>query len=327
MKTQALGQKLVADAGRIAWAWAENLLEGPLPSFKLRSSEQLRTSGVAYATEIARFFLHHREGELREAVRKEALWQFRVGLPLGELVASYWVLLNLIWTDIAVRENQGEPALATYAELIEPFPIIIDATLGEYERFLSDRVMVFKREIEGLRRQIQDLTIADPLTGLMTLPYLETRLAAEVRRAERHGHRLCLLVVDVDRFSRFTDANGTLRGDQALHEIAQALTGAIRESDIACRTGIDEFVVIMPETKTAGALAGAERIRAAVEDNSRIKDDTVILGPFTVSVGVAEVPGDAQSAVELLARARAACAHAKRVFARNAVATFAQTVR
>jgi diguanylate cyclase (GGDEF)-like protein len=159
-----------------------------------------------------------------------------------------------------------------------------------------------------------EATRIEPKTGLYNMRHLESALRQELGRAARFGRPIALLMVDVDHLRRINNTRGHLAGDQALRLVAEALREATREYDIAARFGGDEFCVLLPETELNGALAVAERVRAAVE-----RDASAAGVPFTVSVGAAAHTGAGTTPEELIALADRAVYRAK-FSGRNAVA-------
>jgi diguanylate cyclase (GGDEF)-like protein len=162
------------------------------------------------------------------------------------------------------------------------------------------------KRLRESRRELERLSITDHLTGLYNRRYLMEALANEVRRSHRLEHPCALLMADVDHFKQYNDAYGHLAGDEALTRVATILKEATRDVDCAARYGGEEFVVLMPETESAGATDAAQRIRA------RLAEDPLVGGKLTVSIGLAQFPGDADAAEALLAVADAALYQAKR---------------
>src|SRR5690606_27565932 len=115
---------------------------------------------------------------------------------------------------------------------------------------------------------------------------------AEIARARRYGTPLALLALDADHFKRINDAFGHHAGDAALREWARLLATTTRRSDLLCRWGGEEFMVLAPGTDSAQAAAMAEQIRRAVAGR-----DPEAMGGMTVSVGVGELlPGESAEA-------------------------------
>jgi diguanylate cyclase (GGDEF)-like protein len=154
----------------------------------------------------------------------------------------------------------------------------------------------------------------EPKTGLFNVRHLTAALEQELRRAERFGRPLSLLMIDVDHLRRINNSLGHVAGDQALRLVAMSLRSLTRDYDVAARFGGDEFCVLLPETDAAGALRVADRIREDVERSG--KGAGIQL---TVSVGVASATRPGLTADELVTLADSAAYRAKSG-GRNAVA-------
>lgn len=140
--------------------------------------------------------------------------------------------------------------------------------------------------------------VTDSMTRLYNHRYFQQRLDEELLRADRYENRVSLIMLDVDHFKKFNDTYGHPEGDRALKIVAQVIEKSIREIDIAARYGGEEFVVICPEKGGEGAMAPAERIRAAVEQfDYRIEGKPVSL---SVSLGISCYPEQAKNKKELL---------------------------
>lgn len=158
-------------------------------------------------------------------------------------------------------------------------------------------------------RKLADAAVRDVLTGAYNRRRFEERFGDEVRRAERYGRGLSLILLDIDRFKSVNDELGHPFGDEALREVALRCGSVVRSTDVLCRYGGEEFCVVLPETEIAHAAALAERLRAACG-----ADPVRHLGmerSLTISLGVAEWrTGEAPS--ELVSRADLALYSAKR---------------
>lgn len=154
-------------------------------------------------------------------------------------------------------------------------------------------------EIIRERQRLRSLAIRDPLTGLFNRVFMEEELMRLVHQMNRLGRPMAVAMIDLDRFRSFNEDHGHLAGDLVLRSVAAWFEGFRRGSDVACRYGGDEFVLILPE-------AGAVQTRARIDPLRRRLADTTILHEqrrlpaVTASVGVAEFPTDATTAVALL---------------------------
>jgi diguanylate cyclase (GGDEF)-like protein/PAS domain S-box-containing protein len=140
-----------------------------------------------------------------------------------------------------------------------------------------------------LYETLQHQSIRDPLTGLFNRRYLEESLKREIHRSERNHQTLGIIMIDVDHFKQFNDSFGHDAGDTVLCALGLFIKGQIRESDIACRYGGEELVLILPETSLETTQRRAEQIRASVKHLS-LQHRRQSLGTITISVGVACFP-------------------------------------
>jgi diguanylate cyclase (GGDEF)-like protein len=159
---------------------------------------------------------------------------------------------------------------------------------------------------------MKELSLKDGLTRAFNHRYFQERLQIELGRARRYGRALSLTIVDIDHFKRFNDTYGHQVGDVVLRRLVDVLHQQVRNVDVVCRYGGEEFVVIMPETPCGKALEVVNRIRETLARSTfKIEgheDDFKI----TVSAGIASFPGDAQSKDELIQKADRALYTAKK---------------
>ncbi len=153
-----------------------------------------------------------------------------------------------------------------------------------------------------LQDSLRQQSIRDPLTGLFNRRYLEETLERELRRVQRSQGTLSVLMLDVDYFKRFNDTYGHGAGDMVLHELGGILQQTIRESDIACRFGGEEFTIVLPDVDMDTAALRAEAIRMAVK-RLQIVYQGQTLPSVSISLGIACYPIHAASVAELLLRA------------------------
>ena len=164
---------------------------------------------------------------------------------------------------------------------------------------------------------LQQLATRDGLTGLANRRCFDDTLQAEWARAMRAQQPLSLLMVDVDHFKAYNDANGHLGGDECLKRIAEAVAGEMRANDLVARYGGEEFAVILPNQSLECAAIVAERIRRRIERLQvpgavSAQDGAIPMRQVTVSIGAATaLVSNEQSASELVAIADAALYRAK----------------
>ncbi|HEY7674974.1 MAG TPA: diguanylate cyclase [Burkholderiales bacterium] len=165
------------------------------------------------------------------------------------------------------------------------------------------------RAIQALGRALQDLkeeAIRDPLTGLYNRRFLKDYLGRELIRAKRNRAFVALIMLDLDHFKRVNDTAGHQVGDRVLAQTATLLKDHIRGSDIVCRYGGEEFVLVLPNTALENARARGEEICSA------IRGECNRLNGVTASLGVALYPDHGGSAEALMRAADRALYEAKR---------------
>ena len=162
-----------------------------------------------------------------------------------------------------------------------------------------------------LYEQTKLLADTDALTGLPHHRTIQERLALEVKRAQRSGGKLALLMMDVDDFKNFNDTYGHPVGDEVLRHIGRMLRELARETDVVGRYGGDEFCAILPDTDRAAADKFVARLTAQASRRPLPVSDTESL-PMGLSVGIAVFPDDCDSAQALVAAADSAMYARKR---------------
>ncbi|MEB2343434.1 MAG: diguanylate cyclase [Deltaproteobacteria bacterium] len=172
------------------------------------------------------------------------------------------------------------------------------------------RLRRLQAELREKNATLARLSTTDPVTGLRNRRYATEFLALEVLRAVRYHTPLAVLLLDLDHFKRVNDTHGHRVGDAVLQVVADTLRATLRSTDVAGRYGGEEFLVVLPQTERAGAVALAERVRAAIEETA-----IDVGGPapvsVTVSIGVAALDERTGSAEQLVERADGALYAAK----------------
>lgn len=177
---------------------------------------------------------------------------------------------------------------------------------GERSRQLKQRLILSGAEQVSLalanlnlREILRNLSIRDPLTGLFNRRYMEESLERELHLAGRKGTPVSVVMMDLDHFKYFNDTFGHKAADTVLCKLGAQLQRGIRSSDIPCRYGGEEFVLILPESSLEAAWLRAEQLREAVK-RMQIQHGYQSLGPVTVSAGVAVFPDHGATVESLL---------------------------
>ncbi len=162
---------------------------------------------------------------------------------------------------------------------------------------------------QALQQLLIEQATHDALTGLHNRRYMDDVLGRELVRAARENYPVCVMMLDIDHFKGFNDTYGHDAGDQVLMALGDLLRASIRQSDIACRYGGEEFVIIMPGANSEEGRSRAELIRH--EFGILTVEFEKMLLTATLSIGVALFPLHGVSADELLRAADSALYDAK----------------
>lgn len=142
---------------------------------------------------------------------------------------------------------------------------------------------------------ISSQTVQDAHTGLYNPWHFNESFSKELERSVRHKHNFAILRVDIDHLSRVNELLGAGKGDEAIKHVAKLMKSCLRDIDVPCRFGSQEFAVILPETSRQAATEVAERLRAKIRSESAPG-----VGMVTVSIGVSTYPDNGDDATAIL---------------------------
>ncbi len=179
-------------------------------------------------------------------------------------------------------------------------------------RFLSLLAHQTAAQIENIRlcEKLGSLAVTDALTGVFNHRYFQDELNIEILRVQRYKHNLSLIIFDIDNFKSYNDLYGHLEGDRVLKSVAIELRKNVRQVDIICRYGGDEFVVILPFTSIKEAKFVADKVRTSVAALDLINVENHKAIRVTLSGGVANFK-DGMNKESLMAAADQALYKAK----------------
>jgi diguanylate cyclase (GGDEF)-like protein len=177
----------------------------------------------------------------------------------------------------------------------------------ELEQTVAERT----RKLREANARLHQLAITDGLTGLFNHRYFHEKWREEIKRSERYGEPVSLLIADVDFFKNYNDRRGHPRGDVLLRDLSMLLEQSFREVDVVARYGGEEFAIILPRTAKADAGVLADRIREQIADSKFPDREVQPDGRVTCSFGLAAFPEDGATASTVLERADQALYAAK----------------
>jgi diguanylate cyclase len=210
-----------------------------------------------------------------------------------------------------VPGRQGKDELVVLAHVFNEMVQAIQGQTAQLETEVKNRTEQLSNTNQELARantklaevneQLELLANTDPLTALANRRSFQETLSFELRRSKRTHSPLSVLMIDVDHFKTYNDANGHPAGDQVLVQIARILKETLRNTDVVSRYGGEEFTILLPDTAAEPAKAVAQKLR-----------DTVRAYPFpgagesqpegrvTISIGVATAPEDGDTTISIV---------------------------
>jgi diguanylate cyclase (GGDEF)-like protein len=216
-----------------------------------------------------------------------------VKIALVMLAVEVLIMLGFYWFEVQLSD--WKLALVDASLLA-----IIVATIAYFAfvRPKDRQIQEVMAALEEARLDAENLARLDALTGALSRRALFEALDAEVARAKRYNIALSCLMIDLDRFKVFNDTYGHQFGDKILQQIVRVISEHCRTNDHLGRYGGEEFLIILPETRLAGATTFAERVRSAVAETSLDQTEERV----TLSIGVAEWTDGDDSARRLIRR-------------------------
>ncbi|MGB3312763.1 MAG: PAS domain S-box protein [Nodosilinea sp.] len=200
---------------------------------------------------------------------------------------------------------QGETLGLFYLSTEDPETIL--EAKQQLARTLAEQVGMAIANLR-LHETLKNQSIRDPLTGLYNRRFLEESLTQEIVRAQRKEHPIGVIMIDIDHFKRFNDTFGHDTGDSVLKLVGALLQTKVRSSDIACRYGGEEMILILPEASLAEAAARAEEIRVAI---GQLRVPQASQEGLSASLGVACFPQHGSTGSTLIKAADTALYRAK----------------
>ncbi|MEW6359240.1 MAG: diguanylate cyclase [Planctomycetota bacterium] len=218
---------------------------------------------------------------------------------------------------VATRLDDAETRVMAFNSGADEFisiPIDVPVTCARIRSMLRlknalDSLSESRRQLDEANTRLEKLVVQDPLTGLYNHRHMHELLDAEVERSKRYGHPLTCMMIDLDNFAEVNNQYGHMLGDTVLKDVARMIAEQSRSTDLVCRYGGDEFLVILPHADSRAARdLGGRLSRALAALSYRVGGQTVqVAGSF----GIATL-GPKSSKADLIHRADCALYGAKR---------------
>ncbi len=168
---------------------------------------------------------------------------------------------------------------------------LADSKLTENNHRLKEQAV----ELQRMNVELQRIAVTDSLTGLYNRRYFEDVVRTDLALSLRHGDKNSILIIDIDYFKKINDTHGHKTGDKVLTELARVLGAETRKSDLVCRMGGEEFILLCRRAEKEEAIQVAEKIRESIAGHAFTGVNTGRIA-VTVSVGVVSFPDGATGA-------------------------------
>jgi polar amino acid transport system substrate-binding protein len=225
-------------------------------------------------------------GELKISGKFDGTWDFSIGVRNDDSI-----LLNIFQKAVNNIDKESEQKILNKWLSInyvkETDYNLLFKTIGGFLLILSIVLYFYFKQMK-LQKQLELLAITDPLTKLYNRRYFENTAEHYFESVKRNKTDLSLIMLDVDNFKQVNDNYGHKIGDIVLIDLTNVLLKLSRKSDIVCRFGGEEFIMLLPQTNLEGANFMAEKIRTHIEELT-LKLDNLNQLKFTVSLGVSQV--------------------------------------
>lgn len=201
------------------------------------------------------------------------LFEAEDGYITPDMDGVYWVEY-LVKNPLA--ENKAKIILDDKEFFFSATASLVSEDSGHYSIVFSDIT-----QAENYKIELEKLTITDTLTGIGNRRYFHQKMQEEINRAKRNESKLSVIMCDIDHFKEVNDKYGHDVGDEVLREYTKLIASSLRETDVFCRIGGEEFMIILPSATKEDGLMIAEKFRSEVEESEKVV-------PITMSFGVAQ---------------------------------------
>ena len=206
------------------------------------------------------------------------------GLELTDRIKRTWDIDVIVMTGYSTEYSYAE-AISKGASDFVFKPVRFEELLLRLKRVLKERRLTQERL--HMLEELKKLSITDGLTQLYNSRYFYSQIKGEIERFKRYGHKLSMLLLDIDHFKDYNDTHGHLEGDKILVRIGRIIKSCLRKMDTAYRYGGEEFTIILPGTPGEEAKTVAERLRTAVAAEDFTGGDHPG-SRITISIGVTQ---------------------------------------
>ncbi len=209
-----------------------------------------------------------------------------IGYEVFNDIDNKWYAIN----DMMIRDEEDKIIKYTMGHDITPYKSAQQNLTTTYAQLIKSNgeIKLLNKELEEYQEELKLLASTDPMTQLYNRRYFAKVSEHTIDLARRDNKEVSILMLDIDKFKNINDTYGHDVGDTVIISLADKLKEYQRKSDIVCRFGGEEFVILLPNTTIEHANIVAQKIRSKVEDSSiNIENNKIV--KFTVSIGISQV--------------------------------------
>ena len=232
--------------------------------------------------------------EILKSLIIRILLSFAVVIALSLLIGQFIsrMLSNNIITPLKTLEQRVKAIISSSYPVKEPNGTEpssgsryreIDSITNDIEKLAENSLFQKNQELKAKNNLLEKLSQTDYLTGLLNRRKIYKELEKEYQRSNRYNSTFSIIILDIDWFKSVNDTHGHDAGDKVLKEVADILKSMLRATDSLARWGGEEFLVLCPATNLEGSTAIAQKIIAAIENNS-----FSVPSKITISAGISE---------------------------------------
>lgn len=338
---------LIKEETTVLWflllTYAVTVAFGIFWTFSNHRQRQLRKAAQSHAIEVSDLYENapcgyhslNKEGQVTKMNHTELAW---LGYTVEEVIGqkNYKTFITPETLEhfeeafeCVKRGQQGSAECTLLTRTGERRHVMIQASAYQLNgRFVHSRATVFDlTERKQLEKRLSAQAMTDPLTGVYNRRYLQNQAAVEMSRARRQNHPLALVAIDLDYFKQINDTYGHDVGDDVLQRFTKQVSNLLRQEDLLCRVGGEEFAILLPNTPLEQAQQVAERIRYTLESTPiKVQEGHTEQALWlTASLGVTVILSDETSLKPALKRADLGLYQAKEN-GRNQVVIYTESV-
>jgi diguanylate cyclase (GGDEF)-like protein len=307
----AVLQRLQTHRRELAARWAQRIAAMPGLAAWWHDPDRIRQQTMAGTDALCQALSAARPEPFAEFAARLSQEAFAVGVPLHDVVRVVLEVKPVLLGFLGEAPVAPDPDLEIHRRLDHVTAAAVLEGIRGHERQRDRRAVTAQRQLAELRERLRQQVVIDPTTGLFNSNYFRIMLRREVRRCRRFHRSFTAALLALDQEDELRDAWGDEGVRLVALQVADILRRVTRQVDVRAALGPARFGLILPETPPDAGLTAAERVRVAIEQHPFTVPEEPLPVTYTVSIGLAAFPQDADDDQGLLQRLDEALALAR----------------